>query len=90
MDDFQVLARWLKSSADELELRAARAQLSPLLLSVGRHMETASDDPEGCRHVLVYLRCLYLELERLDEMAVKRLRSLSKDDRLRAISTSGG
>lgn len=90
MDDFQVLARWLKSSADELELRAARAQLRPLLLSVGSHMETVSDDPEGCRHVLVYLRCLYLELEQLDELGAKRLRSLSRDDRLGTVSTLGG
>ena len=87
MDDFQVLARWLKSSSDELELRAARAQLSPVLLAVGHHMEMVAGPPEGCRHVLVYLRCLYLELERLDELAVKRLRSLSRDDRL---NTSGG
>lgn len=90
MDDFQVLARWLESSAEAGELRAARAQLLPLLVSVGSHMERVTDDPEPERHVLVYLRCLYLELERLDELAVKRLRALCKDDRLEIVSTAGG
>lgn len=82
MDDFGVLSRWLQSSANRAEVRAARAQFSPLLLVVGGEMDEASAAGPAQGHVLAYLRCLYLELERLDALAARRLRCLGNDGRL--------